>query len=84
MGRQKDGKEQDLSHINFRLTPDETRRFSSLMERVWERSCGYGYKSDVVKELMGLRPLLLVHEEDCQLLFPTRREGAKLVVHKPK
>lgn len=67
--------------IGLRLTEDEYARLMEVFHRAEERTYGYATISDVAKELMGLRPLRVVTEEEREYLsgsgVPTLAEGQK-------
>jgi len=49
---------------SMRLTPEEYERLEKVVQRAKERSLGYATEADVLRELIGLRPLKAVTEED--------------------
>lgn len=54
--------------INFRLSGNDAERFLAVWEGVLERTLGEAKRTNVIKELMGLRPLKLVTQSDLDLL----------------
>ena len=60
--------ERDLTRINLRLTEEEARRLSRIVEIAEEKTLGYAPLSDIVKELIGLAPYRLLNESARKML----------------
>lgn len=58
----------DLTRINLRLTEEEARRISRVVEIAEKKTLGYAPLSDIIKELIGLAPYRLLNESARKLL----------------
>lgn len=67
MGVMQTGK-RDLTRINLRLTEEEARRISRVVEIAEKKTLGYAPLSDIIKELIGLAPYRLLNESARKLL----------------
>ena len=61
-------RKRDLTRINLRLTDEEARRFSRVVEIAEKKTLGYAPLSDIVKELIGLAPYQLLNESARKML----------------
>ena len=57
-----------MTRINLRLTEEEAKRFSRVVEVAEKKTFGYAPLSDIVKELIGLSPFKLLNESHRKLL----------------
>jgi len=48
----------------IRLTAEECARLEKVVERAKERTMGYATEADVLRELLGIKPMRAVSEDD--------------------
>jgi len=59
---------ENISRVGVRFNREEAEAFGEVARRARERTKGYATLSDIAKELMGLMPLNLLTEKDCEYI----------------
>lgn len=72
-----DKRDYENTVLSLRLDPTQAVRFWNIMDRAKERN-PYVSRSDVIRELFGLAPLIALTEEDVRS-FRSVPEGEELV-----